>query len=63
MFYALLNFCTANDMPHSQALQHLDELFSAQHLKACKEDKASPRKFQAQDFVSKIYAKNLSQKR
>ncbi|XP_043775918.1 NADP-dependent oxidoreductase domain-containing protein 1 [Cervus elaphus] len=63
MFYALLNFCTAKDMPHSRVLQHLSELFSSQHLEACKEDEAAPLKFQAQDFVSKIYAKNLSQKR
>ncbi|KAI4583487.1 hypothetical protein MJG53_008700 [Ovis ammon polii x Ovis aries] len=63
MFYALLNFCTAKDMPHSQVLQHLSELFLSQHLEACKKDEASPLKFQAQDFVSKIYAKNLSQKR
>lgn len=63
MFYALLNFCTAKDMTHSQVLQHLSKLFSSQHLEACKEDEAVPLKFQAQDFVSKIYAKNLSQKR
>ncbi|MXQ96632.1 hypothetical protein E5288_WYG022005 [Bos mutus] len=63
MFYALLNFCTAKDMPHPQVLQHLSELFSSQHLKACREDEASPLQFQAQDFVSQIYAKNLSQRR
>lgn len=63
MFYALLNFCTAKDMPHPQVLQHLSELFSSQHLKACREGEASPLKFQAQDFVSQIYAKNLSQRR
>nr|XP_030687749.1 NADP-dependent oxidoreductase domain-containing protein 1 [Globicephala melas] len=63
VFYAVINVCTEKDMPHSQVLQLLNELFLAKHFEACEKDRASFQKFQAQDFVSKAYAKNLSRKR
>uniref|UniRef100_A0A8C6BN30 NADP-dependent oxidoreductase domain-containing protein 1 n=1 Tax=Monodon monoceros TaxID=40151 RepID=A0A8C6BN30_MONMO len=51
------------DTPRSQALRLLNELFLSKHFEACEKDRASFQKFQAQDFVSKAYAKNLSGKR
>ncbi|TKC41242.1 hypothetical protein EI555_011459 [Monodon monoceros] len=55
--------CTGKDTPRSQALRLLNELFLSKHFEACEKDRASFQKFQAQDFVSKAYAKNLSGKR
>lgn len=63
VFYAAINTCTAKDMPHSQVLQLLNELFLSVHFKAYGKDGASCQKFQAQDFVCKAYIKNLFQKR
>ena len=63
VFYAALNVCTAKAMRHSQALQLLNELFLSEHFKDCGKDGASCPKFQLQDFLSKGYAENLSQKR
>nr|XP_058148962.1 NADP-dependent oxidoreductase domain-containing protein 1 isoform X2 [Dasypus novemcinctus] len=63
IFYAALNICTEKSMYHSHALQVLSELFLSEHFKDCGIDKASCPKFQLTDFVSKAYAKNLSQKR
>uniref|UniRef100_A0A8C3YUI5 NADP-dependent oxidoreductase domain-containing protein 1 n=1 Tax=Catagonus wagneri TaxID=51154 RepID=A0A8C3YUI5_9CETA len=63
VFYAAINICTAKDMPHSQVLQLLNELFFSVHFEADEKDGASCQKFQVQDFVSKAYIKNLSWKR
>ncbi|KAB1277667.1 Spermatogenesis-defective protein 39-like protein [Camelus dromedarius] len=63
VFYAAINTCTRKDMSHSQVLQLLNELFLSVHFETCGKDGASCRKFQVQDFVSKAYAENLSQKR
>ncbi|XP_057587467.1 NADP-dependent oxidoreductase domain-containing protein 1 [Hippopotamus amphibius kiboko] len=63
VFYAAINVCTAKDMPHSHVLQLLNALFLSRHFEACEKDGASCQKFQAQDFVSKAYARNLSQQR
>ncbi|EPY81322.1 spermatogenesis-defective protein 39 isoform 1-like protein [Camelus ferus] len=62
VFYAAINTCTRKDMSHSQVLQLLNELFLSVHFETCGKDGASCRKFQVQDFVSKAYAENLSQK-
>ncbi|KAI5937656.1 NADP-dependent oxidoreductase domain-containing protein 1 [Manis javanica] len=63
VFYAALNICTAKEMPCSQALRLLNELFLSVHFEDCGKDGASCPKFQLQDFVSKAYAKNLTQRR
>lgn len=63
VFYAAINVCTEKDMPHSQVLHLLNELFLSKRFEACEKDRVSFQKFQAQDFVSKAYAKNLSRKR
>ncbi|XP_045307645.1 NADP-dependent oxidoreductase domain-containing protein 1 isoform X1 [Leopardus geoffroyi] len=63
VFYAILNICTAKDMPHLQVLQHLNELFLSVHFEDCEKDGASCPKFQLGDFVNQVYTKNLSQKR
>ncbi|KAK2506752.1 hypothetical protein MC885_011213 [Smutsia gigantea] len=61
--YAALNICTAKEMPCSLALRLLNELFLSVHFEDCGKDGASCPKFQLQDFVSKAYAKNLTQRR
>uniref|UniRef100_A0A673TK96 NADP-dependent oxidoreductase domain-containing protein 1 n=1 Tax=Suricata suricatta TaxID=37032 RepID=A0A673TK96_SURSU len=63
VFYAILNFCTAKNMPHLQALQRLNELLLSVHSEDCEEDGASCPKFQSSDFVSQIYTLMLPQKR
>ncbi|XP_076979304.1 NADP-dependent oxidoreductase domain-containing protein 1 isoform X2 [Tamandua tetradactyla] len=63
IFYAALNTCTTKSMYHSSVLELLNQLFLSVHFKDCGEDRASCPKFQLTDFVSKVYAKNLPQKR
>ncbi|XP_066133096.1 NADP-dependent oxidoreductase domain-containing protein 1 [Saccopteryx bilineata] len=62
ILYAALNTCTTEAMPCSQALKLLNELFSA-HFEDCGKDGVSCPNFQIQDFVSRVYARSLSQKR
>ncbi|XP_019495886.1 PREDICTED: NADP-dependent oxidoreductase domain-containing protein 1 [Hipposideros armiger] len=63
VFYAALNICTEKAVPHLLALQLLNELFLSVHSEDCQEEGASCPQFQLQDFVSKVYAENLSRKR
>nr|XP_019588993.1 PREDICTED: NADP-dependent oxidoreductase domain-containing protein 1 [Rhinolophus sinicus] len=63
LFYAALNVCTAEATPHLPALQFMNELFLSVHDEDCGEDGASCPQFQLQDFVSKVYAKNLPRAR
>ncbi|XP_005605436.1 NADP-dependent oxidoreductase domain-containing protein 1 isoform X1 [Equus przewalskii] len=63
VFYAALNVCKAREMPHLQVLQLLNGLFLSVHFESCGKDGASCPKFQLVDFVSKVYAKNLPQRR
>ncbi|XP_041615420.1 NADP-dependent oxidoreductase domain-containing protein 1 isoform X2 [Vulpes lagopus] len=63
VFHAVLNICTAKDMPHLQVLQLLNELFLSVHFEDCEKDEASCPKFQLHDFVDQVYTKNLPQQR
>ncbi|XP_004624779.1 NADP-dependent oxidoreductase domain-containing protein 1 [Octodon degus] len=63
VFYAFLNICTASNVPHSQALQLLNEVFLSVHFKECETDETSCPKFQLTDFVNTVYVKNMFQKR
>lgn len=63
VFYAVLNICTAMNMPHPGALQLLNDLFLSVHFEGCEKDGESCPKFKLQDFVSEVYANNLSQER
>ncbi|EFB30048.1 hypothetical protein PANDA_016039, partial [Ailuropoda melanoleuca] len=63
VLYAVLNICTARDMPHLQVLQLLNELLLSVHFEACEKDGASCPIFQLHDVVSQVYSKNLSQQR
>nr|KAF6486219.1 NADP dependent oxidoreductase domain containing 1 [Rousettus aegyptiacus] len=51
------------NMPHPGALQLLNDLFLSVHFEGCEKDGESCPKFKLQDFVSEVYANNLSQER
>uniref|UniRef100_A0A8C2VRA3 NADP-dependent oxidoreductase domain-containing protein 1 n=1 Tax=Chinchilla lanigera TaxID=34839 RepID=A0A8C2VRA3_CHILA len=63
VFYAVLNICTASNMPYLQVLQLLNKVFLSVHYEDCKTDETSCPKFQLTDFVNAVYMRNMFQQR
>ncbi|XP_038624421.1 NADP-dependent oxidoreductase domain-containing protein 1 isoform X2 [Tachyglossus aculeatus] len=62
VFYAALNTCTSQGMPHPQALELLNNLCLPELLLPCQENKIDCPQFQVTHFVNKSFAQSMTSK-
>ncbi|XP_001508731.2 NADP-dependent oxidoreductase domain-containing protein 1 [Ornithorhynchus anatinus] len=60
VFYAALNTCTSQGMPHPQALELLSNLCLPELLLPCQENKINCPPFQVTHFVNKSFAQSMT---